>query len=98
MRRGSSAASSSPLALLDVGGEKAVEMYGTANPILVAFQPATGDNNWMTPPTWVVTGDPLFLDDPGVAARRAPGRVRRSPEARGNARGIAARHMASISP
>jgi hypothetical protein len=60
MRRGSSAASSSPLAVLDVGGEKAVEMYGTANPILVAFQPATGDNNWMTPPTWVVTGDPFF--------------------------------------
>ena len=31
-------------------------MYGNATPILVAFPGAVGDW-WMTPPTWVYTGD-----------------------------------------
>jgi hypothetical protein len=54
----------SSLAVVDYGGDLVKQHYGSASPILAAFQAVGDEDLWMNPPTWVYTSsdDEHFFD------------------------------------
>jgi hypothetical protein len=45
----------SPIAVVDLGGQDVQVAYASRRPVLVAFEAPPDDDPWMKPPTWVYT-------------------------------------------